>query len=184
MLYKTRGIIIRRSNANDFDRLLTVYTKEFGKVLLKAKSVRKNESKLKGHLELFLYSRLMVAPARRTGKQTRSFDIVAGAETIENFSKLRQNISSLAAAYYLSEITDKLVAGPEKDGDIWNLLLGGFNQLNKGEDAQKTIGNFENKILEHLGYGQQKNPADFIEAILNERIKSKMFLSGIVNNFS
>ncbi|MBU1137070.1 recombination protein O N-terminal domain-containing protein, partial [Patescibacteria group bacterium] len=39
MLYKTQGIIIRRGNANDFDRLLTVYTKEFGKVLLKAKSV-------------------------------------------------------------------------------------------------------------------------------------------------
>ena len=184
MLYKTQGIIIRRQNTNDFDRLLTVYTKEFGKILLKAKSVRKNESKLKGHLELFLYVHLLVAPARRNGEQSKGFDVVAGAETIENFSRLRQNVSALAAVHYLSEITDKLIAGPEKDDNIWNLLLESFICLNKGSDAKEAVSGFERKILDYLGYGQQKNPVDFIEVLLNERIKSKAFLSGVVNNFS
>ena len=169
MLYKTQGIIIRRGNANDFDRLLTVYTKEFGKVLLKAKSVRKNESKLKGHLELFLLVHLMIAPGR-------GLDIITGVETIENFSNLRQNVSSLAVAHYLAEITDKLIAGPEKDANIWNLLLESFSWLNKGEDIKKTIGNFENKILEYLGYGQQKNPVSFIEVLINQKLSSTIFL--------
>lgn len=184
MLYKTQGIIIRRSNANDFDRWLTVYTKEFGKILLKAKSVRKNESKLRGHLELFLFSQLMVAPARRKSEPGKGFDVVAGAETIESFSRLRQNISSLAAAHYLAEIIDKLIVGPERDAHIWNLLLESFIQIDQGGEIKKIVSRFESAILEYLGYGQQKNPVGFIEAMLNERIKSKEFLSGVSGNFS
>ena len=51
--YKTQGIIIKRTNLGEFDRLLTVYTKDFGKILIRGKSIRKNQAKLKGHLELF-----------------------------------------------------------------------------------------------------------------------------------
>ncbi|MEA2113605.1 MAG: recombination protein O N-terminal domain-containing protein, partial [Patescibacteria group bacterium] len=69
MLYKTEGIIIGRRNLGDYDRLFTVYTKNFGKILIKGKSVRKNQSKLRGHLELFLRSHLMIAPGR-------GFDII------------------------------------------------------------------------------------------------------------
>jgi len=75
MLYKTQGIIIKNSNLGEVDRLITVYTNDFGKLVIKGKSVRKNQAKLKGHLELFLYSHLMIAPGR-------GFDIITGAETI------------------------------------------------------------------------------------------------------
>jgi len=169
MLYKTEGIIIKKQNLNDLDRLLTVYSKDFGKLLIKAKSVRKNQAKLKGHLELFLYSHLMIAPGK-------GFDIVTGAETIESFSGLHKNLPSLAGAYYLSELTDKLIAGPEKDEHIWNLLLNSFEELNQGKDIKNIVNDFEGKLLEYLGYGQQENPLSFIESMINERIKSCLFL--------
>ena len=37
-VYKTEGIIIGKFNSNEFDKLLVVYTKDFGKILVKAKS--------------------------------------------------------------------------------------------------------------------------------------------------
>ena len=81
MLYKTQGIIIKNSNLGEFDRLITAYTQDFGKLIIKGKAVRKNQAKLKGHLELFLCSHLMIAPGR-------GFDVITGAETIEKFSHL------------------------------------------------------------------------------------------------
>ncbi len=174
MLYKTQGIVIRKNNLNDLDRLLTIYTKDYGKILVKAKSVRKNQAKLKGHLELFLLTHLMIAPGK-------GFDIITGAETLENFSWLRKDLSSLAGAYYLSEITDKLIAGPERDANIWNLLLDSFEELNqKKENTKNIVSNFENKLLEFLGYGEQKTPLSFIESLINERIKSYPLLTKVV----
>lgn len=171
MLYKTQGIIIKKSNLGEIDRLLAVYTRDFGKILLKAKSVRKNQSKLKGHLELFLHTHLMIAPGR-------GFDIITSAETIEQFPYLRQNLPCLATAYYLTELTDRLMAGPEKDEDIWQLLLDSFQKLNQSANVKTVREDFETKLLELLGYGKnQKKAYLFIRSLLGGEIKSRSFLS-------
>jgi len=176
MLYKTQGIIIKRANSGEVDRLLTIYTKDFGKILVRAKSVRKNQSKLKGHLELFLQSHFLIAPGK-------NLDIITGAETIERFSELHQRLPCLAAAYYLSEIIDKTMAGPEKDIQIWQLILSGFEKLNQKEpDIKAIVNGFEKKLLEFLGYGEaQKDARSFIEALLKERLNSKYFLQKAVH---
>jgi len=169
MLYKTQGIIIKNSNLGEFDRLITAYTQDFGKLVIKGKAVRKNQAKLKGHLELFLCSHLMIAPGR-------GFDIVTGAETIESFSYLHQNLPSLLTAHYFSELIDKLVAGPEKDEQIWQLLLTGFNYLDQKKEIKPVITGFENKLLEILGYGQQDNFIEFVQELVNDRVKSYQYL--------
>lgn len=164
MLYKTQGIIIKKQNFGENDRLLTIYTKDFGKILVKAKAVRKNQAKLKGHLETFYYSYLIIAPAR-------GWDIVTSAETIDSFPYLRQNLSCLAAAHYLSELTDKLMAGPEKDADIWQLLLHSFKQLDQEEEIKRIINNFENSLVNFLGYGEVLIDSLFTKPIKKDIIK-------------
>jgi len=171
MLYKTQGIIIKNSNLGEIDRLITVYTNDFGKLVIKGKSIRKNQAKLKGHLELFLCSHLMIAPGR-------GFDIIAGAETIKNFSHLHKNLNCLFVAHYFSELIDKLIAGPEKDEDIWQLLLNSFEELDQKEVKIKLIvNNFENKFSQFLGYGQQKNFVSFAESLINAKINSYQYLT-------
>lgn len=165
MLYKTQGIIIKRANLGEFDRLLTVYTKDFGKILVRAKSVRKSQSKLKGHLELFLYSHLLLAPGK-------NLDIITGAETIERFSGLHQQLPYLAAAYYLSELIDKSMAGPEKDEQIWQLVLSSFHDINQGEAEPKIlVADFQRKLSRFLGYGEsQPNEEIYADAFLQKAL--------------
>ena len=50
---RTVGIVIKKQNKKESDQLLTVLTKEFGKVVFTAKGVRKESAKLAGHLGLF-----------------------------------------------------------------------------------------------------------------------------------
>jgi len=174
MLYKTQGIIIKRKNLGEYDRLLTVYTKEFGKILVKAKSIRKNQSKLRGHLELFLFTHLMIAPGK-------GFDIITGAETIESFPYLHKNLPCLTATYYLSELIDKLIVGQEQDEKIWKLLYFTFQQLNQeNKDIKSIINDFENQLLEFLGYGKQKDFLSFVESMINDRIKTYSFLTKLL----
>ncbi len=170
MLYKTSGIIIKRTNWREFDRLITVYTKDFGKLLIKGRAIRKNQAKLKGHLELFLLAHLMIAPGK-------GLDIITGAETIESFPYLHKNLPSLYATLYFSELLDKLIAGPEKDEHLWQLILSSFKNLDKKEsDIKAIVSNFEDKLLQILGYGQQKDFINFVQGLINDKIGSYQHL--------
>ena len=172
MVYKTQGLVIKKRDLKDADRLLTIYTKDFGKILVKAKAVKKSSAKLKGHLELFVLSYLMIA-------QGKSLDVVTSAETIDNFSVMRHNLSSIGTAYYFSELIDKLVAAPEKDKRIWQLIKGSFKELNKKEPKIDSVTEaFEKKILQYLGYdlkGKNQQPLNFIRHELGEKINAKKF---------
>lgn len=138
--------------------------------------MRKNQAKLKGHLETFLHSHLMIAPGR-------GLDIITAAETITDFSYLRQNLLCLATSYYFSELIDKLMPGPEKDERIWQMLLDSFQKLNQpNQDIKAIIKYFEKNLLEFLGYGQErKNYFDFIQSLLREKIQSRTFLQNLVH---
>jgi recombinational DNA repair protein (RecF pathway) len=123
-VYKTEGIIVGRVNANEFDRLLVVYTKEFGKILVKAKSLRKKEAKMKAQLELFNYVHLILAKGK-------NMDTISGVVLLDGFPRMRENLESLAAAFYIGELLDKLIVGPERDERIWQLVLKAFNFLDR-----------------------------------------------------
>jgi recombinational DNA repair protein (RecF pathway) len=63
-LYRTEAIVLRRSDLGEADRLLTLYTPEWGKLRVIAKGVRKPTSRKSGHVELFTHSRLLIARGR------------------------------------------------------------------------------------------------------------------------
>src|SRR3989344_7746991 len=58
-IYKTEGVILGQSEIGEADKLLAVYSRDFGKITILAKSSRLLQSKLKGHLKTGAYSRLM-----------------------------------------------------------------------------------------------------------------------------
>ena len=54
--FKTEGIVIKRRNFNEADRIITVFSKRNGKINIKASGVRKITSRRSPHLELLNYS--------------------------------------------------------------------------------------------------------------------------------
>jgi len=185
---KTEGIIIRRFNSGEFDKLLVVYTKEFGKILVKAKSLRKKTAKLRGSLELFNYVHLMLAKGK-------NIDTVAGATIINCFPNVRGLLPATAALYYISELLDKMVVAPEKDAKIWNMVVKSFSFLEEKQDNEtiikKLINRFEHNLVSYLGYlpaltnkalqagrpeKAHRDYIDFFQELAGEKIESFAFL--------
>ena len=73
-------------------------------------------------------------------------------------------------------ITDKLIAGSEKDESIYCLLINSFRDIENKKEITLVADHFEKEILKILGYGEQKNPIDFIQSLLNEKIERSAFL--------
>src|SRR3990167_2736637 len=95
--YKTRGIIIKRSNFSEADRLVTIFSKDRGKIRAIAKGVRRPLSKLGGHIELFCLTNFVIA-------EGRNLDIISGAEIEKCFFDIRSGLDKTSTAFYLGEI--------------------------------------------------------------------------------
>jgi len=142
--FKTKGIILKRSNLGEADRILTIYTKDFGKIKVVGKGIRKIKSKLAGNLELFCLDDLMIA-------EGRNLDIVCGAVTEKCFYNLRNDLKATHTAYYLSDVIDKLSDEEEPHKEVYELLDDLLSEIN-GENAAILLPFFEIKFLSEMGY--------------------------------
>lgn len=169
--YKAVGLVLKQLNFGEADRLLTVFTKEFGLIRLLAKGVRKTTSRKRGHLELF--SKVSLACIK--GK---NLDLIIEADMLDNFSTLRQNLNRVRIAYLFSELVNELSAENQEHEDIYDLLLLYFTQLNSANASKDLIINFEKSLLEILGFGlpekqDQLSLETYISSITEKPIRSK-----------
>ena len=123
MTFKTKGIVLKRTNFGEADRILTILTRDRGKIKVIAKGVRKIKSKLAGSLELFCLTDLLIA-------EGRSLDIVCGAQIQKSYMNLRKNFGPTSTTYFLAEIIDKNFDENQKNEEIFDLLLACLEQLN------------------------------------------------------
>lgn len=91
--YFTEAFILDVQEIGECDSLITFYTRDFGKITAKAKSIKKIISKSAGHLQPlnFVNIRLIEKNTLPAGRQ--SFQII-DALTSENCAKLKINIDS------------------------------------------------------------------------------------------
>jgi DNA repair protein RecO (recombination protein O) len=144
-LYRARGFVLKRMDLGEADRILTLYTREHGKLRAVAKGVRKTTSRSAGHLEPFILTDLSLA----TGKE---LDVVSQAETRQAFREVREDLVLTTHAYYLAELTDLLTDDRLENPDVFDALVDGFTALAERQDARLVIVSFQLRVLDALGY--------------------------------
>lgn len=113
--FQTNAIVLKRKDFRERDRLVTFFTEDFGKIQAQAISVKKFESKLAGHLEPFLHTRIMIANGRRIDK-------IAGSVTIHPYRHIRTSAIGVTLASHLAEIVDAFTRDHAADPFTFALL--------------------------------------------------------------
>jgi DNA repair protein RecO (recombination protein O) len=144
-IYKTEGIIIKRKNFGEADKILTIFTKHYGKIKAIAKGIRKITSKKAGILELFNHCKLVLA-------RGKDLDIITEAEVINNFFSLMGSLNRVGVAWYFCELVDKLTAEGQANKDIFELLKNYLENIGE-ENTLQYIRSFEEHLLNQLGFG-------------------------------
>jgi len=122
--YRTQGFILKKKDLGEADRIFTIFTRDFGKLEILAKAIRKIGSKLRGGIELFYLSDIEFI-------QGKTHKTLTDTILIESFLNLRKDLKRLKIAFDISEMIDSLIRGEERDEKIWKLLLETFERLNK-----------------------------------------------------
>jgi len=113
--WRTEGIVLKKANRGESDRLFTVLTKDFGKLDLWAVSERKITSKLRSGLEILCLSELEFVQGRN--KKTITDTLLK-----EHYGIIRNDLSRLRVAFRILETLDMFLKGQMQDLKIWGLL--------------------------------------------------------------
>jgi len=168
--FKVEGIIIKRKNYGEADRLLTVLTKNNGKIQVKATGIRRIPSRRSAHVELLNHSILSLYKGK-------TYATLTEAQAINNFSPIKNNLEKMGLSYHLCELIDGLCAENQENIRVFYLLKNNLTALTINNNPRASIREFEIELLTILGYLPNRsvnnlNTRDFIENILERRLKS------------
>lgn len=110
--YKSEGIILRRVDFREQDRLVTCMTKEYGKITARAISVKKEKAKLAGHIEPYTLAELFFA-------KSKTIDILAGSVIIESHAQIRQSLPHIASVGFFFDILDAFIEPMDQDTQLY-----------------------------------------------------------------
>ena len=100
--YRTQGFFIKRTDRGEDSRLFTVYTKNFGKLKILGRAIRKIGSKLKGGSEIFCLSEIEFI-------QGKNHKTLTDAILLENFSVIRKDLKGLKIIRQITEALNDFI---------------------------------------------------------------------------
>jgi DNA repair protein RecO (recombination protein O) len=146
---RVEAIVLRHKDWGEADRLLTLYTREHGKVRAIAKGVRKITSRKAGHLEPFVRVTLQLAKGR-------DLLIVTQAETVEAYQPLREDLTRMGYAAYVIELLDRFVPDEEiAVPSLYRLVTETLARLASASEAWLPVRYYEMRLLDFLGFRPQ-----------------------------
>jgi DNA repair protein RecO (recombination protein O) len=130
------------------DRILTLYSRQHGKLRAIAKGARRPLSRLGPHLEFFSHVRLMLA-------RGRDLDVVTGAETENAHLSIRADLDAYGHASHMVEILSRLTEDRQENVAAFDLLASSLRLLAEGVDPFHVTRHYELVLLGLLGYRPQ-----------------------------
>ncbi len=144
---KAAGLVIKSVNYGENDKIITLFTKESGKITAIAKGARNPKSAYVGVTQLFSYCNFVYY----TG---RSFAYLNQAELIESFHKLRNDLDKLSKGAYMAEALNQAYEEYESDESALRLILNLLYFMNEGlvQSDEVILLAFQIKLLGYLGF--------------------------------
>ena len=146
MFLTIQGLVLRVTNYNDTDALLTVLTRDRGKMTLKARGLRRKNSPLTAPCQLLAYSEFTVF-------ENRGFFSTNEGISIELFTGLRKDLQKLSLGTYFAQVAELVCMEDTPNPELLSLVLNclyGLSSLDLPENQVKAV--FEMRVACIAGY--------------------------------
>ena len=145
---KATGLVVRTTDYSETSRIVTIWTREFGKVRALAKGGRRLRSNFESALDL-----LSVCSIVFLRKTSGALDLLTEARGVEQFPRLRQEMSALYAAYYMAELLGDWTEDYDPHPQLFEETLETLRALGTpGVPTGPRLLRFEMVLLRELGY--------------------------------
>lgn len=162
--FGVEAVVLRHADFGEADRILTLFTRQLGKIRAIVKGARKPNSRKAGHLEPFTRVKLQLA-------RGRDIPLVTQAETVDAYLPVRDDLVLTSQAAYVLELVDRFTYDEGAESTfLFDLLIETLGRLARRSDPWMVTRFYEMRLLDDLGFrpklfecaicGQEIQPMD------------------------
>ncbi len=142
--YHCEALTLKKVPMGEADLLVTLYTRERGKVRAMARGARRSNSKLVGHFEPLTQVKLSLA-------QGRNLDYVTQAQVLDGFGSLKGNLGAITKGLYLAELVDGFGSEANPNQPLYRLVIDALQAIEADPDSDLPLRFFELHLLQVSG---------------------------------
>lgn len=144
-LYTVHAVILRSRDYGEGHKMITLFSREEGKILAVAKGVKKPRARLAPALQHFALAEAQLARGRR-------FDVLTQVRVLNAFYGLRAGLEAFAYANYFAELLDESLEERQHKPMLFDLLVDALGRLAAGEPGDILARYVEISLVSVLGY--------------------------------
>jgi DNA repair protein RecO (recombination protein O) len=160
-VYRAEAVVLRRLSFGETDRVVTLFTRDLGKLSVVAKGARGPRSRLAGTTEPFTYFNGLLAVGQ-------NLDVLTQSEVVNAFSGLRKDLVRIGYASFFVELVDTGVEERQPHPELWDLLVAALSTLEAATTPDVLSRAFELHALSQLGYEPRLHECVLDEASVDE----------------
>jgi len=151
-IYTTEAVILKKRDYGEADRVFSFFTKDFGRMEIKAQGVRYLKSKLRYNLSGLSFLRIAFVSSGN------EFCRLVDVEENLVLSDTRKDLGKTKCALRIFFLLDRLVQGQERDKELWNKIYNFFVFLENNKMNREQLKSFTTltalDVVTHLGYAE------------------------------
>ena len=144
---KATAIVIRTVEFSETSLVVTLFTREFGKIGALAKGARRLKGPFESALDLLCLCRVVFLH-----KSSEALDLLTEAKLLRRFRPAGHELSGLYAGYYVAELLGELTDEDDPHPELFDLADETLAALAAGESAATWVARFELGALRLLGH--------------------------------
>jgi DNA repair protein RecO (recombination protein O) len=141
---RSHGIVLRGRDLREADRIVTLLTRDAGKITMVARGVKKTKSRFSALVEPLTLGHFLL----HRGKNMAT--LIQG-DIVKNYALLRKDLLLFAYGQYFCELCERVLPDDEPALSVFTLLVASLEMLEKDSDPARVARCFELSLLEELG---------------------------------
>jgi DNA repair protein RecO (recombination protein O) len=143
---RTLALVLRTIEVFETSLVVTLFTRETGKVTALAKGARRPKTPMQGGLDLLGVSDIVWFP-----KASEALDLLVEAAPVERFASLRRDLAALYAGYYIAELLTDLTDLHDPHPKLFDAARITLRHLGEADLRSRRLLRFELACLRELG---------------------------------
>jgi DNA repair protein RecO (recombination protein O) len=148
MIVTTEAVVLKSMKYRETSRIVTLYSRQFGKFALIAKGARDRKNRFGSALNLMSHVQAVVYR-----KENRDLQLLSQCDVVDSFRHISEEMERLAAGMAVVELMDAVTHAEEENAPLFGLLIQTLHTIDTApRNMVNALYGFEVRLLDILGF--------------------------------
>ena len=167
-IIRTEAVVLRSLEYGETSQIVTLLTRDMGKIGVMAKGARRTKSSFGSSLQPMSYTEVVFYY-----KPTRDLQILSESSHVESFHDLRRTLDTITIGLQIVELVDAMMEEEDPQPEVFGMTVGALRRLNRHDERAANLWPYAQlRLAELLGIAPSIDRAN-VEAVEDEGLLSR-----------